>query len=90
MGQKKVYGITLVLMVIYSIASGLSFGSSPKGVMATLCFFRIKIGKKKGSITNLHTRLKCSYAIINQSYCLNNSYIFQRFFKSECIQLNLS
>ncbi|CAN1253930.1 Inorganic phosphate transporter 1-4 [Linum perenne] len=40
--RKKVYGITLMVMVICSIASGLSFGKEPKAVMATLCFFRIQ------------------------------------------------
>lgn len=40
MGRKRVYGMTLMLMVISSVASGLSFGSDAKGVMATLCFFR--------------------------------------------------
>lgn len=40
LGRKRVYGITLLLMVVCSIGSGLSFGSSPKAVMATLCFFR--------------------------------------------------
>ncbi|RVX19231.1 putative inorganic phosphate transporter 1-7 [Vitis vinifera] len=30
MGRKRVYGMTLMLMVICSVASGLSFGSSPK------------------------------------------------------------
>jgi hypothetical protein len=32
----KVYGVTLMLMVC--LASGLLFGSTPKGAMATLCF----------------------------------------------------
>ena len=41
MGRKKVYGMTLALMVIASIASGLSFGHDAKTVMTTLCFFRI-------------------------------------------------
>nr|DAD47436.1 TPA_asm: hypothetical protein HUJ06_017373 [Nelumbo nucifera] len=39
MGRKRVYGMTLMLMVICSIASGLSFGQGAKDVMATLCFF---------------------------------------------------
>ncbi|PPD82800.1 hypothetical protein GOBAR_DD20260 [Gossypium barbadense] len=40
LGQKRVYGLILMLMVICSFASGFSFGKSPDGVMATLCFFR--------------------------------------------------
>ena len=39
MGRKKVYGMTLVLMVIASI-SCLSFGRDAKTMMTTLCFFR--------------------------------------------------
>ncbi|KAB2040014.1 hypothetical protein ES319_D02G050900v1 [Gossypium barbadense] len=42
MGRKRVYGMTLLLMVISSVASGLSFGSDSKSVMATLCFFRFR------------------------------------------------
>ncbi|MBA0764817.1 hypothetical protein Gotri_014103 [Gossypium trilobum] len=44
MGRKRVYGMTLLLMVISSVASGLSFGSDSKSVMATLCFFRFWLG----------------------------------------------
>ncbi|TYG57508.1 hypothetical protein ES288_D08G147800v1 [Gossypium darwinii] len=44
LGRKRVYGLTLMLMVTFSIASGLSFGKSPDGVMATLCFFRFWFG----------------------------------------------
>ncbi|TYH27163.1 hypothetical protein ES288_A02G047600v1 [Gossypium darwinii] len=44
MGRKRVYGMTLLLMVISSVASGLSFGSGSKSVMATLCFFRFWLG----------------------------------------------
>jgi PHS family inorganic phosphate transporter-like MFS transporter len=40
LGRKKVYGYTLLLMIITSIACGLSFGNSAKSVMSTLCFFR--------------------------------------------------
>ncbi|KAL5810428.1 hypothetical protein ACOSQ4_026996 [Xanthoceras sorbifolium] len=37
MGQKLAYGMTLMLMVICSIAFGFSFGKDPEAVMATLC-----------------------------------------------------
>ena len=40
LGRKSVYGFTLILMVICSIASGLSFGHMANGVIGTLCFFR--------------------------------------------------
>lgn len=44
MGRKRVYGITLMLMIFSSIASGLSIGSGPKAVMGALCFFRFWLG----------------------------------------------
>ncbi|QCE00814.1 MFS transporter [Vigna unguiculata] len=44
LGRKKVYGITLATMVGCALASGLSFGSTAKSVVATLCFFRFWLG----------------------------------------------
>jgi len=44
MGRKRVYGLTLMLMFVCSVASGLSFGHNPKAVMSTLCFFRFWLG----------------------------------------------
>ena len=38
LGRKRVYGITFWLMMICSIALGLSFGSSPKAMMRILFF----------------------------------------------------
>lgn len=43
-GRKKVFGITLLLMVFASIGSGLSFDRTPKAVITTLCFFRFWLG----------------------------------------------
>ncbi|RZC44021.1 hypothetical protein C5167_036973 [Papaver somniferum] len=43
-GRKRVYGLTLIIMITCSVASGLSLGSQPKTVMATLCFFRFWLG----------------------------------------------
>lgn len=62
MGRKKVYGITLLLMVVSSIASGLSFGSSPKGVMSTLCFFRFWLGFGIGGDYPLSAAIMSEYA----------------------------
>ena len=44
LGRKSVYGFTLILMVLCSVASGLSFGHTAKGVVATLCFFGFWLG----------------------------------------------
>ncbi|KAF5752387.1 inorganic phosphate transporter 1-4-like [Tripterygium wilfordii] len=62
MGRKKVYGLTLMLMVISSIASGLSFGSGPSTVMATLCFFRFWLGFGIGGDYPLSATIMSEYA----------------------------
>lgn len=62
MGRKKVYGVTLILMILCSLASGLSFGSSPKGVMATLCFFRFWLGFGIGGDYPLSATIMSEYA----------------------------
>ncbi|KAF8680829.1 hypothetical protein HU200_045526 [Digitaria exilis] len=62
MGRKKVYGMTLMLMVICCLASGLSFGSTPKGVMATLCFFRFWLGFGIGGDYPLSATIMSEYA----------------------------
>ncbi|KAJ9564967.1 LOW QUALITY PROTEIN: hypothetical protein OSB04_000933 [Centaurea solstitialis] len=62
LGRKKVYGITLMLMCLCSIASGLSFGSHPKGVMTTLCFFRFWLGFGIGGDYPLSATIMSEYS----------------------------
>ncbi|KAG6423986.1 hypothetical protein SASPL_114395 [Salvia splendens] len=62
MGRKKVYGMTLLIMIICSIASGLSFGHSPKGVLTTLCFFRFWLGFGIGGDYPLSATIMAEYA----------------------------
>ncbi|KAJ0966610.1 hypothetical protein J5N97_023527 [Dioscorea zingiberensis] len=62
MGRKRVYGMTLMLMVICSFASGLSFGHTPKSVMATLCFFRFWLGFGIGGDYPLSATIMSEYA----------------------------
>ncbi|KAL5989234.1 Low affinity inorganic phosphate transporter 4 [Asimina triloba] len=62
LGRKKVYGITLILMVICAICSGLSFGSSPHSVMGTLCFFRFWLGFGIGGDYPLSATIMSEYA----------------------------
>ncbi|KAK4427798.1 Inorganic phosphate transporter 1-4 [Sesamum alatum] len=62
MGRKKVYGMTLLLMIVCSLASGLSFGSTPKGVLATLCFFRFWLGFGVGGDYPLSATIMSEYA----------------------------
>ncbi|OIW21773.1 hypothetical protein TanjilG_10672 [Lupinus angustifolius] len=62
MGRKKVYGMTLMLMVLCSVASGLSFGHDPKTVMTTLCFFRFWLGFGIGGDYPLSATIMSEYA----------------------------
>ncbi|CAJ1950427.1 unnamed protein product [Sphenostylis stenocarpa] len=62
MGRKRVYGMTLMLMVISSIASGLSFGKDPKAVISTLCFFRFWLGFGIGGDYPLSATIMSEYA----------------------------
>lgn len=62
LGRKKVYGLTLMLMCVCSLASGLSFESSPKAVMATLCFFRFWLGFGIGGDYPLSATIMSEYA----------------------------
>lgn len=62
LGRKRAYGMTLMLMVICSIASGLSFGKDPKTVMATLCFFRFWLGFGIGGDYPLSATIMSEYA----------------------------
>ncbi|KAG9136082.1 hypothetical protein Leryth_003708 [Lithospermum erythrorhizon] len=62
LGRKKVYGMTLMVMVLCSVASGLSFGHTSKSVMATLCFFRFWLGFGIGGDYPLSATIMSEYA----------------------------
>lgn len=62
LGRKKVYGMTLMMMVLCSLASGLSFGHTPKTVMGTLCFFRFWLGFGIGGDYPLSATIMSEYA----------------------------
>ncbi|KAL5148710.1 Inorganic phosphate transporter 1-11 [Glycine soja] len=62
LGRKKVYGITLILMVFCAICSGLSFGATAKSVMGTLCFFRFWLGFGIGGDYPLSATIMSEYA----------------------------
>ncbi|KAK4278570.1 hypothetical protein QN277_016401 [Acacia crassicarpa] len=62
LGRKKVYGMTLALMVIASMGSALSFGATPKGVISTLCFFRFWLGFGIGGDYPLSATIMSEYA----------------------------
>lgn len=62
LGRKKVYGITLLLMVACAIGSGLSFGHTPASVISTLCFFRFWLGFGIGGDYPLSATIMSEYA----------------------------
>ncbi|XP_010676812.2 probable inorganic phosphate transporter 1-4 [Beta vulgaris subsp. vulgaris] len=62
LGRKKVYGMTLLMMVLCSFASGLSFGHDAKGVMTTLCFFRFWLGFGIGGDYPLSATIMSEYS----------------------------
>ncbi|KAG6507357.1 hypothetical protein ZIOFF_032699 [Zingiber officinale] len=69
LGRKRVYGITLILMAVCAICSGLSFGGSRgdparahKPVLFTLCFFRFWLGFGIGGDYPLSATIMSEYA----------------------------
>ncbi|OVA02417.1 General substrate transporter [Macleaya cordata] len=62
LGRKRVYGTTLMIMIICSVTSGLSLGSDPKAVMATLCFSRFWLGFGIGGDYPLSATIMSEYA----------------------------
>uniref|UniRef100_J3LVU1 H(+)/Pi cotransporter n=1 Tax=Oryza brachyantha TaxID=4533 RepID=J3LVU1_ORYBR len=63
MGRKRVYGVTLLLMVVSSLASGLSFSTrAPAHVVAVLCFFRFWLGVGIGGDYPLSATIMAEYA----------------------------
>ncbi|KAH9293000.1 hypothetical protein KI387_041814 [Taxus chinensis] len=64
MGRKKVYGITLMLMLASSIASAFSMGSSRESVITCLCFFRFWLGFGIGGDYPLSATIMAEYANI--------------------------
>ncbi|XP_048548198.1 putative inorganic phosphate transporter 1-13 [Triticum urartu] len=63
MGRKRIYGVTLLLMVFCSLASGFTFGKSNyKSVVTTLCFFRFWLGVSIGGDYPLSATIMSEYA----------------------------
>ncbi|CAN6197575.1 unnamed protein product [Urochloa humidicola] len=61
-GRKRFYGATVLLMAAGSFLSGLSFGNTPGGVIATLCFFRFWLGVGIGGDYPLSATIVAEYA----------------------------
>ncbi|KAI9119246.1 hypothetical protein K1719_009921 [Acacia pycnantha] len=62
LGRKTVYGMTLLMMIVCAIASGLSFGHTPNSVIATLCFFRFWLGFGIGGDYPLSATIMSEYS----------------------------
>ncbi|TKW03375.1 hypothetical protein SEVIR_7G020000v4 [Setaria viridis] len=63
MGRKRIYGVTLILMVVTSLASGLSFSKRlGKNVVTVLCFFRFWLGVGIGGDYPLSATIMSEYA----------------------------
>ncbi|KAL6650429.1 hypothetical protein ACP70R_009354 [Stipagrostis hirtigluma subsp. patula] len=63
MGRKRIYGVTLALMVGCSLASGLSFSKRKgKNVVTVLCFFRFWLGVCIGGDYPLSATIMAEYA----------------------------
>ncbi|CAL1404793.1 unnamed protein product [Linum trigynum] len=62
LGRKRVYGITLIIMVVCAVCSGISFGSTTKSVIGSLCFFRFWLGFGIGGDYPLSATIMCEYA----------------------------
>ncbi|PHT52862.1 putative inorganic phosphate transporter 1-7 [Capsicum baccatum] len=61
-GRKKIYGMTLMLMCICFIASGLSFGREPETILTTLCFFHFWLSFGIGGDYSLSATIMSEYA----------------------------
>jgi MFS transporter, PHS family, inorganic phosphate transporter len=63
MGRKRIYGVTLLLMVFCSLASGFSFSKhTPESVVTVLCFFRFWLGVGIGGDYPLSATIMSEYA----------------------------
>lgn len=61
LGRKKVYGMSLMIMIVCSIASGLSCGSTATALMGTLCFLRFWLGFGIGGGCSLSATIMSDY-----------------------------
>ncbi|CAO2171042.1 unnamed protein product [Urochloa humidicola] len=61
-GRRRAYGLTLALVAVFSVASGLSFGREAWAVLATLCFFRFWVGVGVGGSYPLSAAIIAEYA----------------------------
>ena len=63
-GRKKVYGVSLAMMIFSSVASGMTFGptSNPSAVIGSLCCFRFFLGLGVGGDYPLSATIMSEYS----------------------------
>ena len=62
-GRKRIYGVTLLLMVFCSVPSGFSFSKhTPESVVTVLCFFHFWLGVGIGGDYPLSATIMSEYA----------------------------
>ena len=61
-GRKRIYGVSLLFMIVSSLCSAMSFGTEPRAVIGTLCFFRFWLGFGVGGDYPLSATIMSEYA----------------------------
>ena len=61
-GRKSVYGLTLFIMIFCAAAQSMSFGTTAKGVIGTLCFWRFFLGFGVGGDYPLSATIMSEYS----------------------------
>jgi PHS family inorganic phosphate transporter-like MFS transporter len=62
LGRKTVYGLVLCIMVFCAFAQSMSFGTTPKAVIGTLCFWRFLLGIGVGGDYPLSATIMSEYS----------------------------
>jgi PHS family inorganic phosphate transporter-like MFS transporter len=61
-GRKSTFGVTLAIMVVAAVCSGLSFGRSPLAVITGICFWRFILGFGIGGDYPLSATIMSEYS----------------------------
>jgi PHS family inorganic phosphate transporter-like MFS transporter len=61
-GRKRIYGVSLLIMIVSSLCSAMSFGTEPSAVIGSLCFFRFWLGFGVGGDYPLSATIASEYA----------------------------
>jgi len=61
-GRKRIYGVSLLFMIVSSLCSAMSFGTEPSAVIGSLCFFRFWLGFGVGGDYPLSATIMSEYS----------------------------